>query len=201
MDIETNLTPELFPDSDDGVSEINNNFNKTTERLRRLDTDKELRKKVLPYCRLKKGEIWEDAFGHRVGVLDALDFEDIKKIAPDNKPALIINDPPYNVKVGNANSDNLFKIDHQSYMDFSRKWAKNALKIMKDDSHLYIWLGADYKDDFKPLPDFMIMMRNFKELKAEEFYYSQKSKRIRHPEKLDVDKAGAFALHKRRPRI
>jgi DNA modification methylase len=169
LEIETNLTPELFPDLDDDAGNNSGSQNKTTERLSRLDTSKDLRKKILPYCRLKKGEIWEDSSGHRVGVLDAADFEDIKKIVPDDKPALIINDPPYNVKVGNANTDNLFKIDHQSYMDFSRKWVDNALNILKDDSHLYIWLGADYKDHFKPLPDFMIMMREFKDLKPKNF--------------------------------
>jgi DNA modification methylase len=168
LEIETNLTPEIFLVLDDASGPNLDNRSKTTERLSRLDTSKDLRKKILPYCRLKKGEIWEDASGHRVGVLDAVDFNDIKKIAAD-KPALIINDPPYNVKVGNANTDNLFKLDHQTYMDFSRKWVENAINIMKDDSHLYIWLGADYKDDFKPLPDFMIMMRGFKELNPKNF--------------------------------
>jgi len=28
------------------------------------------------------------------------------------------------------------------------------------DASLYVWLGADQKDDFQPLPDFMLMMRD-----------------------------------------
>jgi len=169
LGLNINLTPELFPDTDGGDYNTNNNYNKTAERLHRLDTDDELRKRILPYCRLGKGGIWEDDSGHRVGVLDAADIDDVRKITSAEKPSLIINDPPYNVKVGNANSDNLFKIDHQTYMDFSRKWVKNALNIIDNNSHLYIWLGADYKDGFKPLPDFMIMMRDFTELKPKNF--------------------------------
>ena len=143
---------------------------KTTEKLRRLDLHGELKKKILPLCRLRYGEIWEDPIkGHRVGVLDATKREDVKKIMKKEKTVLIINDPPYNVKVGNANTENLFKWKLKDYLEFSEKWIKNALEIMDKDSHLYIWLGADYKDNFQPLPDFMIMMRKFKELKPRNF--------------------------------
>jgi len=121
-------------------------------------------------CRLRYGEIWEDPIkGHRVGVLDATKREDVKKIMKKEKTVLIINDPPYNVKVGNANTENLFKWKLKDYLEFSEKWIKNALEIMDKDAHLYIWLGADYKDDFQPLPDFMILMRRFKELKPRNF--------------------------------
>ena len=54
---------------------------KTIERLKRLDTDAELREHLIPYCRLKRGEIWEDAIsGHRVGVLDATNQDDIERL-------------------------------------------------------------------------------------------------------------------------
>jgi DNA modification methylase len=167
LEINTDLSPE--PDIQGSSIAIKSDFNRTAERLHRLDTDDELRRKILPYCRLKKGGIWEDEYGHRVGVLDASDIDDVCKIASSEKPSLIINDPPYNVKVGSANTANLFKIDHKSYIDFSRKWVNNALQIISDNSHLYFWLGADYKDGFRPLPDFMIMMREFGELKAKNF--------------------------------
>ena len=50
----------------------------TSERLKRLDTDSELRDLLIPYCRLDRGEIWEDSVaGHRVGVLDATNQDDI----------------------------------------------------------------------------------------------------------------------------
>ena len=142
----------------------------TTERLQRLDLHGELREKILPLCRLRYGEVWEDHIrGHRVGVLDATKIEDVKKIMEDRKAKLIINDPPYNVAVGNATTNNLFKINLNEYLSFSEKWIKNAIEVMLNDAHLYIWIGADYKDNFQPLPDLMILMRKFKELKSRNF--------------------------------
>ena len=140
---------------------------RTTERLKRLDKHSELKEKILPLCRLSYGEIWEDPIkGHKVGVLDATIAEDVRKIVGDSKTGLLINDPPYNLKVGNANTSNLFKVSLEKYLDFSRKWAQNALSIMEEDAHLYIWMGADYRNNFQPLPDFMIMMREFEDLSA-----------------------------------
>ena len=34
---------------------------------------------------------------------------------------------------------------------------------------LYIWMGADYRDGFQPLPDFMIMMREFRGIQPKNF--------------------------------
>ena len=119
---------------------------------------------------MKYGEIWEDKIrGHKVGVLDATKFEDIQKIIKDEKAKIIINDPPYNVVVGNSNTKNLFKINLEEYLNFSEKWISNAIKIMEENSHFYLWIGADYKDNFQPLPDIMILMRKFKELKPKNF--------------------------------
>ncbi len=140
------------------------------ERLKRLDLHGDLRERILPLCRLKYKEIWEDPVkGHRVGVADATKAEDVKRILEDETARLIINDPPYNVEVGNANTDNLFKIDVKEYLEFSRRWVGNCIDIMDENSHLYIWIGADYRDDFQPLPDFMIMMRDFKALRPRNF--------------------------------
>jgi DNA modification methylase len=136
------------------------------ERLKRLDLHGDLRERILPLCRLKYEEIWEDPVkGHRVGVADATKAEDVNRILENETAKLIINDPPYNVEVGNANTDNLFKVGLKEYMEFSRRWVENAIDIMDDNSHLYIWIGADYRDDFQPLPDFMIMMRDLEALK------------------------------------
>lgn len=156
-------TLTLFP----GLSTQNNiKIDDTTEKLTRLDLDDSLKEKLLPFCRLKYGEVWEDPIkGHKVGVLDATKPEDVKKIMVNKRTRLIVNDPPYNVVVGNNNTKNLFKKTLDDYMVFSEKWVKNAIEIMNDDAHLYIWLGADYKDNFQPLPDFIIMMRSFKELR------------------------------------
>jgi len=100
----------------------------TTEKLTRLDIDDELRKKILPYCRLKKGEIWRDPKGkHKIGVLDATNPEDAKKLFGKEKAQLVINDPPYNVIVGNANTQNLSKIKVEDYIEFSQKWISNTI--------------------------------------------------------------------------
>ena len=142
----------------------------TREKIGRLDADYELRKKVFPFCRLNMGEIWEDEItGHKVGVLDATNLSDLQKIMGSEKTKLIVNDPPYNISVGNNNKGNLSKTRLNHYIDFSKKWVKNALSILDKDSHFYIWLGADYKDSFQPLPDFMIMMRDFHNLSPRNF--------------------------------
>ncbi|NOY89183.1 MAG: site-specific DNA-methyltransferase, partial [FCB group bacterium] len=144
--------------------------NKTTERLKRLDFYHELKEKILPLCRLKYGEIWEDPIkGHRVGVLDATKIEDVKKITTPLKAKLVINDPPYNVAVGNANTPNLFKMNLDEYLEFSQKWVSNANAVLDKNSHFYVWLGADYKDNFQPFADFIIMMRKMNEFQPRNF--------------------------------
>ena len=143
---------------------------KSAEKLTRLDIDEALRKKILPHCRLQKGEIWKDPTGkHRVGVLDATNIQDTKKLFGSEKVQLVINDPPYNVVVGNANTQNLSKINVDEYIEFSRKWVSNVLSVLDKSAALYIWLGADQNDGFQPLPESMMMMREFSELKTRSF--------------------------------
>ena len=138
----------------------------TREQVKRLDLDQQTRERILPLCRLSYGEIWEDPVsGHRVGVLDATKLNDVKSIMEDERTPLMINDPPYNVKVGNVNTRSLSKTSLEAYLDFSRKWVSNATAVMRSDAHFYVWMGTDYKDSFQPLPDFMIMMRDFVQLK------------------------------------
>jgi DNA modification methylase len=143
---------------------------RTREQVKRLDLSEETRGRILPLCRLGYGEIWEDVVhGHRVGVLDATKLADVESIMRDEKSVLMINDPPYNVEVGNANTRNLSKIGLEAYLDFSRRWVSNAIAAMKPNAHFYVWMGIDYKDGFQPLPDFMIMMRDFEQLKPRNF--------------------------------
>ncbi|MFQ6040584.1 MAG: DNA-methyltransferase [Candidatus Poribacteria bacterium] len=154
----------LFPAQ--GFPKKHKDRGKTSEKLNRLDLHGEIKEKILSLCRLNYGDVWKDQIqGHRVGVLDATKIKDVKQMMGNEKAKLIINDPPYNVKVGNVNTSNLFKIRLKEYLEFSRKWVGNSLNIMDENSHLYIWMGADYRDNFQPLPDFMIMMREFVELK------------------------------------
>ncbi len=142
----------------------------TKECLPRLDAHPETRERLLSFCRLQAGEVWHDpVHGHRVGVLDAADRADVLKVVEDEKTPLVINDPPYNVRAGNANTINLGKIDLDEYLEFSRKWVQNALEIMDENAHLYVWIGADHTDNFQPLPDFIMMMRKFQELRPRNF--------------------------------
>ena len=143
---------------------------KTTERLARLDTKGEHRKEALRYCRLGPGEIWEDPVaGHRVAVVDATQNTEVQRLFGKRKASLIVNDPPYNVIVGNNNTRSLSKVSINDYIDFSRQWVANSFAVMEENCHLYVWLGADYRDGFQPLPEFMIMMRTFNELKPRNF--------------------------------
>ena len=141
-----------------------------TEPLPRLDSDAEIRQKLLPHCRLKLGDVWEDpVHGHRIGVLDVTCPDAVVKMMGDKKAKIAVNDPPYNVSVGNKTTQNLNKLNLVEYMEFSRHWVENTIKILDEDAHFYAWLGADQKDSFQPLPDFMVMMREFEDLKARSF--------------------------------
>ena len=171
---------------------------KTIERLKRLDTDAELRERIIPYCRLDHGEIWEDATsGHRVGVLDATNQDDIDRLMGGEKTGLIVNDPPYNVAVGNSNTANLSKIDLASYLDFSKRWVACARRLSKPNTHLYIWMGTDYKEDFQPLPDFMILDEGISRFQTEELHHTPQSAGLRYAEKLDVGTARTTSLRER----
>ncbi len=142
----------------------------STEPFGRLDTATELRQRVLPFCRLKSGEIWEDRVrGHKVGVLDATNPNHALMLFGEARATLAIQDPPYNVVVGNENTSNLFKMNLDEYLRFSQAWVENTLKILSDNASLYVWLGADQKEHFQPLPDFMILMRRYPELKSRSF--------------------------------
>ncbi|MEA3463957.1 MAG: site-specific DNA-methyltransferase [Patescibacteria group bacterium] len=140
------------------------------EPLLRIDNNEELRRKLLPYCRLKFGEIWKDSIsGHKVGCLDATDKNHINDLMSKNKSVLAIQDPPYNVIVGNSNTKNLGKISLKEYINWSKLWTKNTIDILGNNSHFYIWLGADQNEGFQPLPDFIVMMREFDQVKSRSF--------------------------------
>ncbi len=121
--------------------------------LPRLDTSPEWQDRLLQYCRLKPGEIWQDPEGkHRVGCLDATDPEAITGLVGGASPALAIQDPPYNL-VGFA------RRSIEEYIDWSRRWVRITQAILAENGSLYVWLGADQNDGFQPLADFMVMMR------------------------------------------
>ena len=121
--------------------------------LPRLDQHPERRARLLKYCRLKEGEIWADPAGqHKVGCLDAASPADVYKLMGETKATLAIHDPPYNLVAFEQR-------ELQQYIEWCRQWVEQTAAILTPDSSLYIWLGADQRYDFQPLPDFMLMMR------------------------------------------
>lgn len=129
----------------------------------RLGFDSASRETLLSNCRLKFGEVWEDPEGrHKVGCIDAADSSMIELFMSGNKARLALHDPPYNLVVFD-------KLGRTDFIDWCKKWIRNSCSVMDDDSALYVWLGADQNDGFQPLPDFMIMMRDFNEFKPRSF--------------------------------
>lgn len=136
----------------------------------RIDGDSRVRELLLPYCRLKLGDIWLDPVcGHKVGCLNAAASKDIITMMGQERAVLSIQDPPYNVIVGNQNTDALGKVQLEDYINWSKKWVENIVGVLSDNAHFYVWLGADQNEGFQPLPDFMIMMRGIKTLKTRSF--------------------------------
>jgi site-specific DNA-methyltransferase (adenine-specific) len=144
--------------------------------LPRIDQDEPLKKLLLPYCRLKRGEIWVDPHGkHKIGCLDANDESDIKKLFERKEAVLAIHDPPYNFVAFKERELNEF-------INWCKIWIENSYKYLKPNSSLYIWLGADQKFHFQPLPQFIQMMsktefnsRSFITMRNQRGYGTQKN--------------------------
>lgn len=126
--------------------------------LPRIDENPELKEKLLPFCRLKKGEIWEDeSRNFRVGCLDIASELDVEDLMKGERATLSIQDPPYNFIAFQESQV-------AEFIEWCRIWTENINSVLAENSSFYIWLGADQRNGFQPLPDFMIMMRetNFK---------------------------------------
>ncbi len=122
--------------------------------LPRLDNDPEIRERLLTFCRLKPGDIWNDPEGrHRIGCSDATNSHQMRELVSNESPTLAIHDPPYNLVAFELRSI-------AEFTDWCRKWIRQTTEVMATDASLYIWLGADQNDGFQPLPDFMVMMRD-----------------------------------------
>lgn len=140
------------------------------ETISRIDGHEGIRDLLLPYCRLKQGKVWDDpTSGHRVACLDVANQQDVMKLMGRHTAIAAIQDPPYNVVVGNKNSHSLGKVGLDEYVKWSSQWVRNTVRTLNENAHLYIWLGADQNEGFQPLPDFMLMMRGFEALRARSF--------------------------------
>jgi site-specific DNA-methyltransferase (adenine-specific) len=121
--------------------------------LPRLDHKPELCDALLPYCRLRLGQMWIDPKGrHRVGCMDAAEADHVSMLVDHENPTLAIHDPPYNLVAFETRG-----ID--AYIAWCARWIDNTVEFLAENASLYIWLGADQNAGFQPLPDFMIMMR------------------------------------------
>lgn len=121
--------------------------------LPRLDEVPALREMLQKYCRLKRGDVWQDPLGrHRIGCLDASCFEDVEKLALGDRAQLALHDPPYNLVAFERRSIGEF-------IDWCSRWVANSDRVLDKNSSLYVWMGADQNEGFQPLPDFMVMMR------------------------------------------
>jgi DNA modification methylase len=137
------------------------------ENLQRIDSNQDIRESLLPYCRLDYGDVWQDSVrGHKVGCLDGSGEKDTRILMDKSKSVLAVQDPPYNVIVGNSNSQRLGQITLDEYVDWSRRWVSNTRAILTNDSSLYVWLGADQNAGFQPLADFIVMMREFQDFQT-----------------------------------
>lgn len=121
--------------------------------LPRLDQDDDLRQKLLPFCRLKPGETWADPLHqHKVGCLDATNTDQLNQLMAGQTAHLAIHDPPYNLVA--------FEERHLAdFITWCKQWVTNCWHTLALDSAFYVWLGADQNNQFQPLPDFMVMMR------------------------------------------
>jgi len=118
-----------------------------------LDFDsREVRERLRPHCRLQQGEVWHDPQGrHVVGCGDAADEGFVRGAFGANRADLSVQDPPYNVAMFEQRTV-------AEYIDWCRRWVSVSESLMADDATLYVWMGADQKNHFQPLPQFMAMM-------------------------------------------
>jgi site-specific DNA-methyltransferase (adenine-specific) len=86
--------------------------------------------------------------------LDAASQDDIELLMGPLRATLAIQDPPYNLAAFDT-------VELNHYIAWCSKWIQTTRFALQDDASLYVWLGADQTAGFQPLPDFMILMRQF----------------------------------------
>src|SRR4051794_25313903 len=111
--------------------------------LPRLDRAPAIHAKLLPFCRLKPGEVWEDPVsGHRVGCLNATSLTQVAHLMGQETARLAVHDPPYNLAA--------FEFRNlEQYIEWCREWIEITRQYLGQDSSLYLWLGADQTADFQ----------------------------------------------------
>ncbi len=138
--------------------------------------DAATREQLLPECRLQPGDLWHDPEGrHVVGCGDATDRQFVESIFNSRRATLSLHDPPYNMV-------SFQRRPIAEYIDWCRRWVDLSWGMMAEDGSFYVWLGADQKNHFQPLPQFMAMMattdfqsRSFVTLRNQRGYGTQKN--------------------------
>ena len=130
------------------------------EPFGRIDRNEALRGRLLPFCRLGSGEVWVDPVaGHRIGVCDATNPDQVAAIVDGARPTLCIADPPYNLSLGSRNGAATGSMRRADYDCFTDAWLTATLAAMAPAASFYVWLGADIREDLHPLPEFLEAMR------------------------------------------
>ena len=118
--------------------------------LPRLDANPDIRASLLKHCRLQRGEVWQDTEGkRRVGCLDAASRTDARRLMGGAR------------RTGSAlQRSGVWAAQNRRIHRLAQSaWVANTDWALLENASLYVWVGADQKTDFQPLPDFMIMMR------------------------------------------
>lgn len=144
--------------------------------LPRIDKDDLLKQLLLPYCRFKYGDVWNDPIGkHIIGCIDINETAVVKKIFAKNKTQLSIQDPPYNFIAFTEQRTTEF-------IQWCNNWVTLNLDLMSENCSLYIWIGADQKNHFEPFGSFIRMMsetefksRSFITMRNQRGYGTQKN--------------------------
>jgi site-specific DNA-methyltransferase (adenine-specific) len=144
--------------------------------LPRIDIDAALHDLLIPYCRIHKGEIWIDEMNkHKVGCIDSVNSDQVKKMMGKESASLAIQDPPYNFVA-------FEEMKLSEFIHWCELWINITDKILNDNASLYVWLGADQNNHFQPLSDFIRMMsksafhsRSFITMRNQRGYGTQKN--------------------------
>jgi site-specific DNA-methyltransferase (adenine-specific) len=116
-------------------------------------SDAGVRSVLLQYCRLSPGKAWRDEInGHVAACGDSTDKQSVSALFADHvRPTLAVHDPPYNMVA-------FERRPVEEYVNWCRRWVELTYDLLANDSALYVWLGANQKKHFQPLPQFMAMM-------------------------------------------
>ena len=68
-------------------------------------------------------------------------LEELKNIE-DKSINLIVTDPPYNLSKDYGNNQD--KLQFEEYLDFSRRWLKEANRILADNGTIYVFMGMRF---------------------------------------------------------